>query len=296
MPGKAYKSVTIAYFSGTGGTKLAAEYLEQQWKERGIQTTMQVIESEKPGQLPETDLFILLSPVYAFRLASIVEDWISNLSKVSHTPAAIISVSAGGEISPNTACRVRCKRLLRKKGYSVIYETMLVMPSNFSVQTPPELAKQLITVLPHKVSGIVSDLLSGTERITKPIPKDRCFAFLGRGEHLGARFFGKSIRVMEDCTQCGLCQKNCPTKNIRDGEGTPQFGFRCIMCCKCVYLCPVQAIKPKLFPAFEDGYDLDEMKEFVVEAEGKEADTLAWKGVREYLQEACETVDSNVAT
>lgn len=296
MPGKAYKSVTIAYFSGTGGTKLAAEYLEQKWKERGIQTTMQVIGSEQPGQGKETDLFIVLSPVYAARLASIVEDWLSKLSKVSRIPAAVISVSAGGEISPNTACRIPSKRLLQQKGYTVIYETMLVMPSNFGVQTPPELAKQLITVLPHKVSGIVSDLLAGTERITQPIRKDRCFSFLGRGEHLGARLFGKSIRVTEDCTQCGLCQKNCPTKNIR-GEGTPQFGFRCIMCCKCVYLCPVQAIKPKLFPAFEDGYDLDKMKEFVAEGEatGKE-DSLAWKGVREYLQEGLKTVDSSAAT
>lgn len=222
------KSMTLAYFSGTGCTEMIADCFEQQLTERGIRVTKINITSGSVYEAIASDYLLVLSPVYAFRLVELVEQWIGRLPQIQGTEAAVISVSGGGEISPNTACRVRCKGLLAKKGYRVTYEKMLVMPSNFAKPTYQYLVPQLIKIIPHKVNLILDDILSGKENLTKPKTQDRFYAAFGRMEHFGARFFGASIRASDACNHCGLCSKNCPKDNIKMRNGMPKFGFRCM--------------------------------------------------------------------
>ncbi|MFA9465264.1 MAG: hypothetical protein ACERKN_13350 [Velocimicrobium sp.] len=102
------KEVTLAYFSGTGCTQAVVDCFESQLLRLELQVNRVNIAVDD-SYVATTDLLIVLSPVYAFRLASIVEKWTRNLPKVKGTYAAIISVSGGGEISPNTACRTTVK-------------------------------------------------------------------------------------------------------------------------------------------------------------------------------------------
>jgi hypothetical protein len=103
-------------------------------------------------------------------LRGIVYEWIDSLpeNKNSPVPAAVISVSGGGEITPNTACRVSSIRKLEKKNCTVVYEKMVVMPSNWVIKTNDELAFRLLEILPSKVEHIADDLLAGMVRRTRP--------------------------------------------------------------------------------------------------------------------------------
>lgn len=284
------RTVTIAYFSGTGGTKAAADCMRELFQQNESKVNTIAITSKSTNEVGATDLLVVLSPVYAFRLASIVEKWIKKLPKTNPTKAAIISVSGGGEVSPNTACRVKGKQILNQKGYHVVYENMLVMPSNFATIAEDTINYRLIQILPSKIEQMVKQLLAGEGHITTPQYKDRIIASLGKGEHVGARIMGASMSVSSDCNQCSLCIRNCPTKNISMKQGNLSFGFSCIMCMKCIYACPKKALLPRIGKSsvLEGGYNLKELTKTAKnkgEVEYRKDQNTLWEGVIKYLEE-----------
>lgn len=287
---KPIKTVTLAYFSGTGGTKAVADCFESQLTEHKLQVNKINIAVDGSDAATTADLLIILSPVYAFRLASIMENWTKNLPDVKGIYAAIISVSGGGEISPNTACRMNCKRFLTRHGYDVMYEKMIMMPSNFTIQAEPQMNFDLLHVLPQKVDTIISDILVGNKLILKPKFQDRLFSILGKAEHFGARFYGLSIHASQSCNQCGKCVRNCPRKNIKMKNGRPKFGFRCIWCMKCIYSCPCKALSPRIlkFTVLKNGFDINQMIEngskTVDNSERSYSKEGLWQGANDYLQ------------
>lgn len=284
------KKITLAYFTGTGCTKEVCLCFAQQLAKNGLESKTINLESHDPGKLKQPDLLVIFSPVYAFRLASITEKWVKGLPKSSRTMAAIVPVSGGGDISPNTACTIACRRILKRKGYHVIYERMAVMPSNFGINAGREIDQQLIHILPEKTKEMVEDIMAGKHHFLLAKPWDRFLSMLGKGEHLGARFFGASIHPSLKCTHCGLCSQKCPVHNIKMEGGKPKFGFRCIWCLRCIYACPVHALNAGILSSvvLKEGFRLQELKK----QEYKEFDTDqtnlkpkgAWKGVGEYLK------------
>jgi ferredoxin len=257
------KKVMLAYFSGTGGTKLVCQHFEGEFQKRKIATEILDIASWRKPNLKDVDILIILSPVYGFRLASITEKWVKNLPITSNIQAVIISVSGGGDVSPNTACREYSKKQLIKKGYKYIYENMISMPSNFAFQAEEDMNLALISILPEKVEKMVQHIGSGKVRITKPKIQDKVFVWLGQGEHIGARFFGASIKANSNCNHCGLCIQKCPQKNIKMVDGNPKYAFSCIWCMKCIYQCPHKALSPRIgkFTVLKNGFSIKEMQE-----------------------------------
>lgn len=285
------KTVKIAYFSGTGSTARVADAFENELNRRGLS----VIRSEiRGGNIPsdeKEDLLILLFAVHAFNAPRIVYQWIDGLSGARQIPVAVISVSGGGEISPNTACRLSSIRRLEKKNYRVTYEKMMVMPSNLVMRTDDGLAIRLLRVLPSKVECIVDDLLQGVVRRTRPKLIDRVFSRIGEMEKTGAKFFGRDLRVNANCNSCGWCAKNCPSNNITMLNNKPSFGEDCILCLKCIYGCPRQALEAGRFRfmVLKEGYDLQALEKRMQDVQLVPLENLArgyiWKGVKEYLLE-----------
>ncbi|MDI3537720.1 MAG: hypothetical protein PWR12_921 [Eubacteriaceae bacterium] len=285
------KKVTLAYFSGTGGTRFVTDCFEKQLLEQKLLVNKIDIAKVPPNQVKDTDLLVVLSPVYACRLVSMVEKWTKKLPNSKGSCAAVISVSGGGEISPNTACRIKAKHALEKNGYHLIYEKMLIMPSNFATQASAFLNSSLIKILPQKVSGIVDDILSGKVELSKPKLQDRLFFTLGKGEHFGSKMFGATIKVSKKCDLCGKCVRNCPDHNIRIKNGRLKFGFRCLFCMKCIYACPQNALSPRFikFVVLNNGFDLELIKDMssteIDSAKQSESLSALWHGVVDYLQE-----------
>ncbi|HWT27191.1 MAG TPA: EFR1 family ferrodoxin, partial [Mobilitalea sp.] len=149
---------------------------------------------------------------------------------------------------------------LEKKGYRVTYEKMIVMPSNFAMATPDELAIRLLQVLPSKVELICRDLLRGKIRRPKPILFDQFLSVVGElgRTKISSWIFGKHIKANKNCNGCGLCKANCPMGNIKLINRKPVFHSRCALCLKCIYRCPKGALSPGIgkFIILKDGYPL----------------------------------------
>lgn len=285
------KRVKIVYYSGTGGTQRVAKCFEKLLKDSGYEVAVQHLNSRDRAEKFEHDWLILLYAVHACNAPQGVYSWIENTESVNNIQATVISVSGGGEVSPNTACRLHTIKKLEKKGYKVTYEKMLVMPSNWIVATRPPLDRMLFDVLPKKVSRVISDVENGVTRRTKPHLIDRFFSCIGEFEKFGAISFGKKIKVSEDCTGCGLCEKNCPSGNITIKSGKPEFSNKCHLCLNCIYGCPQKALKAGTgkFVVIKEGYDLKKLDNMEPVTEEVDIEKIAkgyvWSGIRKYLLE-----------
>ena len=217
-----------------------------------------------------------------------VYKWLETLKKVNRVTAVVVSVSAGGEVTPNTACRVSTIKRLEKKGYTVLYEQTIVMPSNIFVPTPDEIAVKLLDVLPQKVQKIDDDVLSGVLRRVKPKSLDRFLSFALEIEKKNTKTFGKKLYTDDKCTGCGWCMSKCPAQNITIENNKPVFHKTCVMCYGCIYGCPENAIQAKFFrfSLIKGGFDIDALEKRT-SGSGIKLNSLPkgtlWKGVRKYL-------------
>ncbi len=277
----------IAYFSGTGGTAKAAKHLAAALEKSGADVTLKEIRDGAAAGNRSEDYLALLFPVYAGSEPAPVRRWLEQLSGVSGKKAAVIAVSGGGEVSPNTASRRGCIKRLKKRGYSVVYEDSVVMPANIFTSTPANAAARLLKALPEKMALIARDISSGREKSLKTKLRDRLFCAIFAVQRAGAKRFGRKYYTTDDCTGCGLCARGCTTGNIRMEGARPVFGKSCCMCLRCAYVCPANAIKPGMMRSaiLKQGFDIEEMEKRPADLTQPLPRGIAWKGLREYLEE-----------
>lgn len=289
-----YKNISLVYFTGTGGTARVTDAFEKSFLKQSIN----VCRTELNGKNQSAeigDLVVLLFPVYAFNAPAPIDEWIEQAPMGRGRPVAVISVSGGGEISPNTACRVGTIRRLERKGYDVVYEKMFVMPSNFLVRYDDVLCAMVLRAAPKNAEKSVSELLAMIRHRTRPYGIDRLVSWLGILEKNGSKYFGKHLKVNENCVSCGWCADHCPRGNITMKDGKPCFDNTCVICLRCVYGCPQKAIEPGIgkFMVIRAGFDLRKIENkmnhitvFPLVEEVTKRSSL--KGVKNYLIESSE--------
>ncbi len=254
----------IVFFTGTGGTKMAAMKLAEALTGRGVTVYINELTAQKAfSENERVDMLIVLFPVYAFNAPGPVYEYIKNRPRTKGLIVAVISVSGGGELLGNKASRLHAIRLLQKNGCQVIYEKMLIMPANAIAATPKEATFRLLQILPEKANQIAEDLVAGITQRAKIGLVSRLLAALGEIEKKGAGFFGRSILADERCISCGVCAEMCPTGNIYMEKGKPVFGNKCTTCLRCIYGCPERALEPHFFKklVLKEGFDLEQLKD-----------------------------------
>ncbi|MDF3002363.1 MAG: hypothetical protein K0Q48_2482 [Bacillota bacterium] len=290
------EEVQIVFFSGTGGTKRVADAFYEELMKREIRVGLIELggensKNEFTEKVDSAGFYILIFPVYAFDAPGLIYRWIESLEgDLSGKQAAVISVSGGGEVWPNTGCRNGCRNALEQKGIQAVYECMMCMPANLAVKINDDLAMWMIRAIPEKVCLIVNDLLAGIERRTK-YKKGPVCEYLSKLERRKGHLFAQSLLITDACKSCGWCEAHCPTSNIQMmGEpARPVFKNQCMVCLRCVYGCPFQAIQCNSSVIFREGFDLDEVERRMKGKELKPVKQcckgLLLVGVKKYLLE-----------
>ncbi|MEO1816905.1 MAG: EFR1 family ferrodoxin [Acetobacterium sp.] len=286
------KSANLVYFTGTGGTARVADVFERSFMKKSIA----VQRTELKGTVAPVgygDLLVLLFPVYAFNAPKPIAEWLKKIQPAQGHPVVVISVSGGGEISPNTACRMSTIRHLEKKGYDVVFEKMMVMPSNFLIGFDESLSAMILHATPVIVDKVVAEIMEGKRHRTEPYGIDRIASKLGYLERLGGSFFGRQLKISDKCVDCGWCEELCPRDNIKIIDGKHIFGKDCVICLRCIYGCPQRAITPGFgkFMVLPTGFDLkkveNRMDHLTVYPRISQATSQSsLRGVRDYLIES----------
>lgn len=294
------KVYRLVFFSGTGGTRRAVDNFEQALFDRGLQVIKTELKAsffesnDNVFSVADSEMLVLFYPVYSFNESTPAAEWLKRLPVLSDKQfklkAAVISVSGGGEIASNSACRHRVIKKLEKKGFDVFYENMLIMPNNAFSAYDDYLSARLLQVLPDKTAKIAEEIVLDTRRRIKPLVSGKLIAAFGNMEKKFEKIFGKNLRADDNCNSCGWCADNCPRGNIVMRGERPSFDSKCVICLRCVYGCPKRAISPKFGKSLviKEGYDLKAVEKTLREQPEKTANCpvpggSSYAGIRKYL-------------
>jgi ferredoxin/flavodoxin len=237
------KTVRILCFSGTGNTEFVVRKLVEALQNKGVDAAAHKLEKLSAEQdlktLLEADLIGIAFPVHAFNPPPLVEHILRKLYSVEAKRYFILKTSGSSFANGGTTSSL--KNTLRRKNWQLQYETLVPMPSNFMGRYPDKLIKLAVQMAIKQTELIATDLMDEDRTTLKASRLTRLSSFLMRIERLGARFYGRFLKVEANCTSCGKCVRDCPTGNITMQSERFKFGWKCTFCMRCSFCCPVQA-------------------------------------------------------
>ena len=251
----------ILYFTGTGNSKFVADFLSCKLNDETVSINEYlkcnrniVCNSEKP--------YIIVAPIYAWRFPAAVEDALKNAE--FNGCQTVYCVATMGENSGDTDKYL--KKIFIDKGMNFAGFIGVPMQNNYllmeAMPTKDKVLNKLNGILPklNKIADIIS---SGG--VLRKDDKTPCPAFMSSVINWGFSNFmlkNQKYNVNENCILCGKCVNICPVNNISIKENDIIFGTNCMACFACLHYCPNEAINIKGKTEDKGRYICPEYKEF----------------------------------
>jgi len=184
----------------------------------------------------------IVVPVYCGGIPNFAVDFISKtLGKYKNKYHFCILNYGGNRMNAETVVT----KFYADAGLNLTYYNALKMPENcnvlFSVPSKDNIQKVLNAAL-EKLPEIADDILK--QRKSKPAGKKfynlltiPFYNFLRKHWKKASNKFN-----LAGCNRCGLCVKECPTKNIKFRDSQIFFGNDCEFCLRCLNICPRGAL------------------------------------------------------
>lgn len=257
------KSVAVYYFSGTGNTEIVANMIKEAFAMHEYNVSMirmeDILKNNVKVDPQSFDLIGIGCPIIGYGVPNIVQDFIRLLPK-ENSKKVFVFRTAGGVAPINYNASKQMIRKLDRKGYEVFHERVFSISSNWVVRFDDFIIRQLYEVTKKKVEIMCKEIINGENRILKTGIRLRVLMELAM--HIFPwilRLVGKDLIINKYCSDCGLCIKNCPSRNIYRKKGKIRFKLSCNSCMRCVYTCPKFAIKFRLLKFFpvSGGYNIE---------------------------------------
>ena len=235
--------MNAVYLSGSGNTKHIVTLLLNELGNTGISAP---VESDDAERALEGEEIIIAYPTMFSNIPYLIRDFI-NSHKDSWKGKKIFLITTMGLFAGDgTGCAAR---LLKKYGAEITGGLQIVMPDSIgdckALKKSKEQNKAVIEKADKRVTEAAKKIREGN------YPKEG----LSFAAHLAGLFgqrlwfynktTGYTDKVKIDpskCIGCGICAKNCPTKNIRIENGKAVASSKCTMCYRCINHCPKQAM------------------------------------------------------
>lgn len=241
----------IYYYSGSGNTKLACQYIAKSIE--NIEIDLFNVVKDNTPDLEKYNVVGFAAFTDFFGVSYLFEKFIENLSHQDNKPAFVFNTY--GMISGKTLATFA--KLITAKGFKVITGHSLHTPESF----PPIISRGLSNKnAPNdKEMGKFNNFISELEQIIKDIKEGKeikkakiRIGFLNSilpkrsrtkaREDMGEKFVDESL-----CIECGTCKKSCPYAAI-ELDPKPVFDMtKCYGCWACYNHCPQKAIYTKKF-------------------------------------------------
>lgn len=232
----------IVYFSGTGNSRYAAEFLAYRLEDTLVDTGRRIKEGDIGGLHSETP-WVFVAPTYAWQMPRIFEAHLRAVA-FSGSKDAYFVLTCGSEIGDaGSYAEKLCGEIgLHYKGILPV-----VMPENyiamFNVPSAEECATILEQAKPVLQQG--ENLIRNREDFParEITVKDRKYSGIVNKTFYRMFVKAKDFYATDACTGCGLCERLCPLNNVTVTEGRPVWGPNCTHCMACICRCPAEAIE-----------------------------------------------------
>lgn len=228
------------YFSGTGNS----EYIAQCFSERMGAECHSIEENIDFASLLHThDTIAVCYPIYGSSVPRIMRDFTARHNTALMEKKLIIfctQMMFSGDGARAFA------RLIQGCDSRVIYAEHFNMPNNisnfwlFPVRDAERRRKQ--KAADCKLDRVCRDVQCG---IVKRRGWGVFSKLLGKFQNAYWSTIEKgragSFAADSDCNRCGLCVRRCPVQNLELTEASVMQKNNCILCCRCVHLCPQKA-------------------------------------------------------
>jgi Pyruvate/2-oxoacid:ferredoxin oxidoreductase delta subunit len=253
-----WKFLYIYFISGTGNAKTSSEWIRDEAEKAGIRTVVQQIDRLENIVMPEKDENPLIGfafPTHGFNCAPIMIRFIAGFPRRLGKEVFLLNTRAGMKLSKiflpgvSGVALLLPAFILRLKGYKCIGFRPVDLPSNW-IPLHPGLKKKVIESIFFRCERIVRNfavrILSGKQvyRGLLSIPFDLIISPIALGYYIGGRFFlSKTFIANNNCNNCGICIRDCPTSSIKMVSGRPYWKLTCESCMRCLNFCPNRAIE-----------------------------------------------------
>jgi len=283
------KKAVLYVFSGTGNTQKIADLYADALRGGGVSVTVHKITADF-SDLPDPAGFDYMGigyPIHAFNAPEIVTDFVKSLPYFNFPESLIpaqrkeyfVFKTSGEPLKLNNASSNKLVYVLKKKGYRLTNEYHYAMPYNMVFRHGGDIVRKMWEAAKKLCPVDVAEILSGEKSLLKKPFLGKPLAYLFRIEQFAMRVNGRFFGVdRAKCTNCGKCVKNCPTSNIRMTDDGLCFGWKCVMCARCSFYCPQNAISIALL----NGWKVNGAYDF------KAAGDCAAEGLKNNTANGCE--------
>ena len=232
----------VIYFSGTGNSRFAAEFLAKQLNDELLDAGRRMRSGERDSFRSERP-WVFAAPIYAWRMANVMTEYIRR-TEWSGSRDAYFVLTCGSEIGD---AGKYAAQLCEEIGLNYKGVLQVVMPENYIAMfnAPGEAESRAIVAKAKPVLAQAGELIRQGKAL--PAPKVGLLDKLKSGP-INEGFYKFYVKAdaffaTEDCTGCGFCVKACPLQNIQLADGKPVWGKNCTHCMACICGCPTEAIE-----------------------------------------------------
>ena len=234
----------IYYTSGTGNSQAVARRLAELTDDKAVAVDY---EMASVGPLGDKRL-IFVMPVHSWGPALFMMRFIKRAAfdkTISEAWAVFVCGDNCGNADKILARALKKKNITLRAAFSVQMPNNYILMKGFGTDDEDLANKKIADSelrIPQIVAAISNDSVADKTlyvRGSKPGIKS------GLVYPLFARMAVKSVKFYATaaCIGCGLCEKVCPTHNIKLTDGRPVWGKDCVQCVACIHRCPKRAIE-----------------------------------------------------
>lgn len=253
-----WKSLYIYFISGTGNARASAHWIADEAEKRGLKSTVQQIDRLENLTLPDKNdrpLIGFAFPTHGFNAAPIMLRFIASFPSGLGREVFLLNTRAGMKLwklflpGLSGVALLLPAFMLWLKGYKCIGYRPVDLPSNW-ISLHPGLKKKVIESIFNRCERIVRKftvrILDGKKvyRGLLSLPVDLLVSPISLAYFVGGRFFlAKTFISNNNCNNCGICIRECPTESISEINNRPYWKLSCESCMRCMNHCPQRAIE-----------------------------------------------------